>query len=170
MSEAGNVVVGVSGAVAYADIGSTVPTTISGTLDAAFDDVGYVGDGGVTQAMNADVTDIKAWQNGDVVRKVQTSHDLTYQFEMLETSDVTMEAYYGDQDAITGAQLAHKAWVLDVLDDDRNIRVVIPDGQVTERGDVVYNGSEAVRYPVTITAYPDGSGNKAYIYRGTDIS
>jgi hypothetical protein len=168
MTTASNVLVGVTGDVSVAPEGTALPTNTSTALNAAFEAVGYISEDGVSQSISEDITDLKAWQNGDVVRKIQTSHDLTYAFTMIETSDVTLETFYGNYAAgvvqIDGEQLDHKSWVLDVEDGDDDLRIVIPDGQITERGDIVYQNGDAVGYPVTITCFPDGSGNKAYIY------
>jgi hypothetical protein len=165
---AANVRVGVTGGVYTAPEGTAIPTTIEAALNGAFEDVGYISEDGVTQSIGEDITDLKAWQNGDVVRKIQTSHDLTYTFTMIETSDVTLATYYGNYAAgvvqIDGEQLPHKSWVLEVQDGDDDVRIVIPDGQITERGDLVYQNGDAVGYPVTITCFPDDSGNKAYLY------
>jgi hypothetical protein len=164
--------VGVTGGAYTAPEGTTIPTTAEASLDGAFAEVGYISEDGVTQSMAADITDIRAWQNGDVVRKIQTSHDLTYAFTMIETSEVTLEAYYGNYTTgtveINADQLPHGPWVLSVIDGDAVIRIVIPDGQVTERGDISYVNGDAVGYPITITAFPDGSGNKAYMYLDAD--
>lgn len=170
VTEADNVRVGVTGAAAYAPVGTDLPVTTAEALDAAFEDIGYIGEKGITQGIKADVTDIKAWQNGDVVRKVQTSHDLTYQLIMLETNDRSLEAYYGDVEEITGHQLPHKAWVFDVADDTHDLRLVVPDGQISDRGDVTYSNGEAIGYEITITAYPDASGVKAYLYQEAEVS
>jgi hypothetical protein len=162
------VLVGVTGDASVAPEGTALPTDTTTALNAAFEAVGYISEDGVSQSISEDITDLKAWQNGDVVRKIQTSHDLTYAFTMIETSDVTLETFYGNYAAgvvqIDGEQLDHKSWVLDVEDGDDDLRIVIPDGQITERGDIVYQNGDAVGYPVTITCFPDGSGNKAYIY------
>ena len=85
MATAENVRVGVTGAVYFAPAGTAVPTSVSGVLNAAFVDVGYIGEDGVSESISADTNDIKAWQNGDVVRRVQTSHDYTVSFTMLRT-------------------------------------------------------------------------------------
>jgi hypothetical protein len=172
MTTASNVRVGVTGGAYTAPDGTTLPTDPSTALDGAFVDVGYISEDGVTQSIGADVTDITAWQNADVVRKIQTSHDLTYQFTMIETSEVTLEAYYGNYTTgtveITGAQLPHGPWVLSVIDGDAEIRIVIPDGQVTERGDIVYQNGDAVGYPITISCFPDDDEVKAYMYLDTE--
>lgn len=165
--EAQNVRVAVTGGVFTADAGTAIPTTADEAIG-SFDDLGYVSEEGVTQAIGADVTDIVAWQNGDVVRKVQTSHDLTYAFTLIETKEQVLEAYYGNYLSgaveVTADQLPRKPWVIDVIDGDDTIRVAIPDGQVTERGDITFATGEAIGYPVTVTCYPDSSGVKAYLY------
>ena len=46
-------------------------------------------------------------------------------------------------------------------------RMVINRGVITEIGDVVYKGNDAVAYDLTITALtPDGGGNKIDEYIG----
>jgi len=171
---ADNVRVGVTGGIFVAPTGTALPVTADNILNIAFDDLGYVGEDGITEAQEADVTDIVAWQNGDVVRKVQTSHDLMYSLTLIETKTEVLEQFYGPLNGavveVTGDQLGRQSWVIDVVDGDHEIRVVIPDGQVTERGEVTYATGEAIGYPITITAYPDNAGVKAYIYRDSDGS
>jgi hypothetical protein len=165
---ADNVEVGVTGGVYVADVGTSLPNDTTDVLNAAFDDVGYISDDGVVESQGSDTTDIKAWQNGDIVRKVQTKHELTYKFTMIETSETTQGVFYGNYSAgaveITGEQLDHKSWIIHVIDGDDKIRIVIPDGQITERGDVSYKNDDAISYPVTITCFPDGDGVKATKY------
>ncbi len=166
--DATNVLVGVTGKVLFAPTGTALPVTSVATPHASFADVGYISDDGVAQAINDETTEIKAWQNSDVVRKVQTGHDVTYSFTMIESNAVSLEAYYGNYTAgvieITGEQLPHQSMILDVIDGDDEIRVVIPDGQITERGDVVYANGDPIGYEVTVTAFPDEDGVKAYLY------
>jgi len=167
--DATNVRAGTTGAVYVAPEGSTLPTDASTALDAAFLDTGYISEDGVTESQDSSTSDIKAWQNAAVVRKIQDSHDLTYQFTMIETNDVSLETYYGPLNGTTveikGEELPHQAFVLSVIDGDHTLRAVIPDGQVTERGEVVYQNGDVTGRPVTVTCYPDVSGVKAYVYR-----
>lgn len=175
---ASNVRVGVTGAVWKAIAGTPIPTDIATALNAAFRDVGYITEDGVTTSTATDTTDIRAWQNGDTVRKVQTSHDFTISFTMLETNKESLELYYGNFTAgpggtpgsvqVKGDQGWRGRLVLNVVDGDDLIRIVMPDAQVTEREDVPYVNGDAVTYGVTMTCYPDGTGVKAYIYFDTD--
>ncbi|MEZ2373122.1 hypothetical protein [Arthrobacter sp. RCC_34] len=167
---AANVRVAVTGSCNIAPLGTTLPVDATTALAAAFKDVGYVSEDGVTQSISTDQSDIKAWQNGDVVRKIQTSHEVTYQFTMIETNGETAQIYYADPDAtdtevkITAAQTSHNVWAIEIKDGTEVSRIVLPDAQVTERGDMVFKTDEAVGYDITLTAYPDATGTKAYIY------
>lgn len=171
---AGNVMVAGSGAIFHAPTGTTLPTSATTALNAALKEVGYVGDEGVIEAQGTETAKIKAWQNGDTVRTKQTGHDLTYKFTMIETNDETVGLFYGNgtrvSHAVKGTELPHEAYVVDVLDGDDTVRIVIPDGQVTERGEVVYKSDSAIAYPVTITCYPDATGVKAYKYVDGGVS
>lgn len=178
MGDAANALVGVNGACYRAVAGTSLPTDNTTALAVAFKDLGYISDKGVTQKINTNSTVITAWQNGDTVRTVQTSQDLTYEFSMIETNPETLSTFYGDDNytagsgtsytvKITGEQGVRGVWTLEVEDGSNpTVRVVLPDAQVTARGDVVWVSSAVIEYDVTITAYPDGSGNKAYIYGG----
>ena len=55
----------VTGAVHWAPKGTTIPTSVSEALDAAFVDLGYLSEDGV--AINQDNTSIKAWGGDDVI-------------------------------------------------------------------------------------------------------
>ncbi|MDH4158651.1 MAG: hypothetical protein OEV62_00155 [Actinomycetota bacterium] len=172
---AANVQVGVTGAVYFAPSGTAVPTNPTDALNGAFLDVGYISEDGVTTSTSIDVTDLVAWQNADVVRKIQTGHDYTVAWTMLETSENTLELYYGNYtDAgaygtaeVKGEQGYRGAFVIHVIDDTNLVRIAIPDGQVTEKGDVSIVNGDAISYPITITCYPDTSGVKAYVYTQT---
>lgn len=168
MGTAANVLVG-SGKIYGAPVGTALPTTETASLNVAFVDLGYISDAGVQQSISKSTTTIKAW-GGDVVRKLTTEHDLTYKFEMLETNPDSLEAYYGDQTApATAVQIKQQAglrqpWVVHIIDGTNLVRIVIPDGEVIELADVNYSTDSAIAYGVTISAYADGSGVKAYKY------
>lgn len=168
------VMVALSGGIFRGDPGAALPTNASGALT-GFTELGYVSEDGVSQTMDETTQKIRAWQNGDTVREVQTAHDLTFTFTAIESNEAVLKAYYGNYAAgkieVNGAQGVRGSWVVQVVDGDRDLRIVIPDGQVTDRGDIAYVNSNAVGYQLTITCYPDAnySGSetspaKAYIY------
>ena len=165
---ADNVRVGVTGAVYVAPSGTALPTTATVALNAAFEELGFVSDEGVTESQATDNNDVRAWQNGAIVRRIQTTHDLTYNFTCIETNDQVLDTFYGNYTGgtvqVTGTQPDAQAWVIDVIDGSERKRIVIPSGQLTDREDVVYANTDVTGYGMTITCYPDASDVKAYQY------
>ena len=169
---ASNVLVGVTGGVFFAPTGTALPTSPSASKNAAFLEVGYLTEDGITQSIGDTTTEIKAWQNADVVRRIQTDHSAQFKLVLMETNANTLAAYSGDNysagvEQVKGGVMPRKAWILDVVDGSNLIRIVIPDGQITERGDIQYVNGDAITRPITIECYPDASGVKAYIYYTT---
>lgn len=166
--DSGNVRVGVTGAVYVAPVGTTLPGTATATPNGAFVELGYVSDGGITQSISVDSTDIQAWQNATTVRTLQTGHTVTYQLELLEINWATLDTYFGNFSGgvseLTADSTLRKSWIFDVVDGAEKIRIVVPEGQITERGDTVFVSGDAVKLPITITAYDDDTSVKAYIY------
>lgn len=174
---AANVLVGVTGSVLTAPTGTALPTTTGGALNAAFVDVGYISEDGISTTTNTDTNDIIAWQQGDVARRVMTTHDYQVGFMMIETNEQALKVYYNDFThglgatsgivQVKGVQGYRGVWVLNVVDGTNLIRIVLPDAQVTEREDVAYTSGDAIGYGITLTCYADTSGVKAYIYYDT---
>lgn len=167
---ADNTLVPTTGGAYFAPLGTTLPTDATETLNVAFLECGYLGPDGISQSIDTDVTDIKAWQNGDTVRSIQTSHDVVYKMKMIEVNDNTRALYYGDDFSdgtveITGQQQPKRQFVFQMIDGDTDIRVVVPNGQVFERGEIVYNGEQEIGFEVSIKCFPDAEGVKAYIYQ-----
>ncbi len=160
------VAVAITGAVYRAPLGSTAPPTQATALNAAFLDLGYISEDGVTQTLPAsgDSTAIKAWQNGATVRTVRSAPDdlATFAFTALETNKTVVESWAGGtvtQTATEGAVIlntttsrTHFSWVIDVIDGAELERIYIPDGVVTEVGDRVYANAEPIGYEMTIEA------------------
>ena len=167
--DADNVRVASTGGIYFAPTGATLPASTSDSLDADFgDELGYLSEDGIVETQDETTENIKAWQNHAVVRKVLTEHDLTYALAFLETNEDVLALVRDDYEAgvakITGAAGKRGSWVFEIVDGDEHIRLVVPDGQITERGAVTYAGADAITYPVTVTAYPDADGVKAYSY------
>jgi len=64
---------------------------------------------------------------------------------------------------------ANEELVIEAVDGTSIVRIVLPNAEVTEVGDRTYASGDATVYPVTVTAYPDSTGVKAYKYKGTVV-
>lgn len=166
----------IGGAIYRAALGSTLATDATTNLDAAFKQLGYLSDAGLTNSNTISSEDIKAW-GGDTVLSLQTEKTDTFSFTLLEVLNVdVLKAVYGSGN-VTGTLSSgitveansedqeEAAWTIDMVMRDGVLkRIVIPDAKITEIADIVYSDSEAVGYEVTITAYPDSAGNTHYEY------
>ena len=186
-NNAKNVVAGTplaTGGVLIGELTATAPTTAVSVLT-GFSAAGYIGEDGVTEANERSTDRIRAW-GGDTVKVVQTEHNVTYQFTFLETLNANvLKAVYGEDNvtttaatvstgtlhevAVNAAALPHKSYVFEVKDGDAKIRIYVPDGQITEVGEITYSDSEVVGYEVTVEAFADDLGNKAYKFLDNGI-
>lgn len=181
-NNAQNVSVGkpkVGGAVFVAPKGTAVPTDATTELATSFVNVGFISEDGVTNEIETDSEEIKAW-GGDIVLNPQTSRAERYTFTMIETNATALKLAFGADNvsvdsssgAITikhnGNEKEENVVVIETLiGTDRIKRQVIPRGKNTELGEIVYKDDEVMGYETTITAQLDENGNTAYEYIAT---
>lgn len=160
---------GITGEMYAAPVGTVAPTSSVSALNAAFIGMGYVSEDGVHEAYEDTVEEIVAWQNATVVRALTTKSKATLKLTLIETKGKTLELFHkGSTVAVVsagqwkidvkGATPDPRAFNLDVLDGTKHIRIYVANGEVMERGDVVYaNDGTAIGYDITITCYADAS-------------
>ena len=178
-----NVTVGkpkVGGAVFWAPIGSTLPTTATESLDGAFVDLGYVSEDGLTNNNSPESDTVKAW-GGDTVLTLQTDRPDTFALTLIEAMNAdVLKTIYGSSNVTvdgsgnitvkaTSDEMTAGCWVVDmILKGGRGKRVVIPNGTITELSEITYKDDEAVGYGITITDVPDSNGVYHYEYITAD--
>lgn len=165
----------VAGAVFRAPLGSTLPTDASTALDAAFVELGYVSEDGVTNNNTPDSDNIKAW-GGATVLVVQNEKTDEWTLTLIEAlNENVLKAVYGDAKVtVSGSNITVKAtpdqlpdacYVIEMsLKGSAMKRVVIPDGAISELGEIVYKDDEPIGYEITINALPDSTGVNHYEY------
>lgn len=170
----------VGGAVFIAPVGegTTIPTDATTPLGEEFENVGFISEDGVTNEVETDSEEIKAW-GGDIVATPQTSRSEKFGFTMIETNETSLKVVYGkdnvsvapDTGAITvkhnGNEREEYVVVIETLfGKDRVRRQVVPRGKVLEIGEIVFKDDEPVGYETSISALMDKDGNTAYTYIG----
>lgn len=164
-----------SGAVYRAPSGTALPTDASTELAAAYKELGFVSEDGVTNTNSPETEDVYAW-GGTPVLTTQKEKSDEWKLTFIESlNEEVLKTVYGDDNVtVSGETITIKAstaqptaavYVIDmILRGGALKRVVIPAGTVAEIGDIVYKDDEAVGYELTIKAADDGTGNTHYEY------
>lgn len=170
------------GAVFWAPAGTTLPTSADEDLDAAFENLGYVTEDGVTISTEEEREDIVAWGPEDVM-SAETAYRKTATLALLETARKSvLEFLYGKENVHedgeklywddSGEPLPRGVLIIDTLQNNgsatpRIKRQIFGDAQFVDRsGDHVYNNSDPLSFPVVVKAYkftPEGSDKQTYV-------
>lgn len=177
MPTATNVTTGkpkVGGAIYKGAITATLPTDATTALT-GFTSLGYCSEDGLRNAPTRTVDTVKAW-GGDTVLTLQTEFTDTFTFTLIEAlNEDVLKTVYGESNVTSATnkitiksnskELENIALVAEmVMTGNKACRIVIPNGKVSNVGEITYSDSEAVGYEVTITALPDAQGNTHYTY------
>ena len=173
----------ITGAVFRAPLGTQLPTDATSQLDPAFVGLGYVSDGGLSNANEMDVSAIKAWGGAIVYRSLTELTD-NFKLVLIESKNTdVLKAVYGDSNVtetadgdthveVKAEDPVEAVWVVDMtLRGGIAKRIVIADGAITARDEIVYNDSDPIGYGITLSAYPDANGKTHDEYlEGSTIS
>lgn len=168
-----------TGPILSAPRGTVLPVAIADALDPAFEDSGYISEDGLTLTPERSTEVVRDW-SGSVVRELLTEFAAKLAWAHLETNETSLKNYLGDDNVsvteatategkritalLRGTEMPRKSWTFKVKDGDARVLIVVPDGQVSETGEVAFIKSGALTWPVTLATYPDASGVNVYIY------
>lgn len=165
-----NVRVAPAGAVYMGPTTADAPTSPTSVLDVDLVELGYFSEDGVSEARDRSTEDIKG-HTGTIIRTIITESSATFTVTLMETNeqvielfygaDVTKQATYGYIDVDPSATGGRRAFVIDTIDGSEIIRTWIPQGELSEVGEVKRSSQEAIAYEVTIKAYPSSTINDA---------
>ena len=170
-----------TGGILAAPLDTAAPTSAVDALAAAFAKLGYVGEDGVTKTIDATDEKIRAW-GGDTVKVVRQDHSVSYTWTFLESGNAaTLKAMKGEENVIitpannehgnqievreTSKMLPRQSFDFEMKDGDVTLREYVPDGQLSVSGDVQFVHSNVISYQVTLEAFPDANGVKAYSFQ-----
>lgn len=168
-----------TGPILSAPRGTPLPTGISDTIDPAFHDSGYIGEDGLTLTPERSTEAVKDW-SGAIVRQILSEFGTTLAWAHLETNEASLRNYLGDDNVtvteatasegkritarLAATEMPRKPWLFKIKDGDARVLIAVPDGQVTEQGEVSFVKTGAILWPVTLTTFPDAEGVNVYVY------
>lgn len=170
----------VGGAVSVAPLGTVLPTDAKTALNEAFKNLGYISEDGLNNENSPGSEKIKAW-GGEVVLATQTEKLDTFTYKLIEALNIdVLKEIYGDKnvtgtletgitvEATSDPAEPHVIVIEMILKGGIIKRIVIPNGIITEIGEINYIDEDAIGYEVTIEALST-NGNKThteYIVKG----
>lgn len=173
---AGKPTTAVAGSVFAAVAGTAVPADATTALAAAYKELGYISEDGVTNENTPESEEVKAW-GGDIVLSSLTGKPDRFTFALIECLNLeVLKMVYGDSNVTgtlaTGVTVKAKAvdpperaLVFDMIMTGGVLkRIAIPRAKISEMEEITYNDTDPVSYGVTITALPDSTGVTHYEY------
>lgn len=171
----------VTGAICYGAVLNTVPETFEDALAAIedYDACGYVSDEGVTLSPEVSTADILDW-SGSAVRKVIESFSGTLSWSWIEQGLKEWTAALGEEHVAAVASAAdhgeqihvkmgphlpdNRCFGIRLKDGVRRMLILIPNGQITNITEMTFSSAEAVKVPVELSCYDDGTGDSIHIF------
>lgn len=178
----------VTGGVLAAPIGTALPVDEAVALNAAFNALGYLTEDGVENADAVESDTVRAW-GGLIIATPQTSRSATFAFTMAEYFNADVHRLvWGDAQVQTVAATTtagtkfkvsanayarppFRSFVFEMLGDGAaKSRIVVPRARVTSIENRTFVHTAVSGRGVTLTAFPDASGNSYYEYGNDGIT
>jgi len=153
-------------------LGTPLPTDAVDVLDEDLEPHGWMGDDGFVNNIQRDVTKHRDFA-GTVIKTTQDTYEETVAVTCCESNPAVLATVFGDDNVTVDftdghrkvsirhdeAPLPRKSFVVRVIDGVKTRMLVIPEGQVTEVGEITWLSSELVQYTLTIDCFTPKSGD-----------
>ena len=148
-------------------VGTTAPTDTSTSLNAAFKDLGFLSEDGLTEAREQDVKDHYA-SGGVLIRTTRSKHKRTFKFVALESNQYVFPLVNpgSTQATSTGTTTRAvyipepnvKAWVFQQADGSYIRRIHIARGEVIDVAEIKAGDEDMAMFELTVNVYPSSAG------------
>jgi hypothetical protein len=175
-------VVAGNGSLYVAPFGTALPdpdddASLDAALDAAFTEVGYVTEDGLTLGWTPTVEEFRAWQSRHPVRREMTEQEwmFTFVMEQWNTDNLLLAFGGGEVQDLGGgvhrltfleddAQLDELSLVCDWNDGTKRYRLVVTKGTVTDGVEVQLQRAELAVLPVSFKLLDPGDDLDIYMF------
>ncbi|TQM29859.1 hypothetical protein [Nocardia bhagyanarayanae] len=177
---AGTPNIAVTGGVLVGPLNTPLPTSASDTINAALKPLGYVSEDGIESRGERKVETVKDW-NADIIAQLQTEHSVRFGLTLYAVwdKDVLGEVFGPENLTVTaatattgtllkvketGSVLPSRAWVFDMKNDTKKLRIVLPNARIAQVTEKKFVSKELAGFTITVEAFKDDTGVKAYRY------
>jgi hypothetical protein len=153
------VIVGTTGSVYLAPVGTSPPTDTVGAWPAGWVDLGYLSEDAVTSSFDSETVDIMAWQ-ADAPIFSDVTLTQSFQFQLMQWNEDTLTWVFGGGTWTAGppasfaapAKAAYDAMALGIeaVMGSKIVRWGLSRVKITELGDINIKGDEAALLDVTV--------------------
>lgn len=172
-NDADELVVPGTGQVYFAPVGTPLPTDDpDAALNSAFIGAGFLTEDGVSTNVAPDITEIRAFQSRQPIRREFNGQNITAAFTMQQWNESNVPLAFGGGAVTSPAtgvyrydfpdedqSLDERCIVIDIVDGDVHHRFVFQRGNVTEGVESAFTRSNPALLPVTFGVLePDGGG------------
>lgn len=169
------VVVGASGRIYVAPVGTTLPTSPTSSLDAAFTDLGYTSEEGVTLSFTKNSEDVNVWQSAFPVRRLGVGFEASAAFTLRQWNADTVALAFGggtvteDDPGVyvytppSVEDVDERCAVIEWQDGTRTYRWVIARCTVSEGVETQLVRTGAADLPITLAVLGDDAGEPWYL-------
>ncbi|MFG1790429.1 hypothetical protein [Nocardia sp. NPDC049149] len=172
--------VSVSGGVLVAPLNTALPVGTVAAPVPAFKPLGYVSEDGIESKGERKIEQIKDW-NADIIANLQTEHSVRFGLTLYAVWDEdVLTQVFGDGNVTptaasassgklytikeTGSVLPRRAWIFDMLSENKKMRIVLPNASISQVQERKFVSKELAGFTITVEAFKDDSGVKAYRY------
>lgn len=170
-------VVGGTGQLYVAPVGTALPASESASLNAAFEGLGYTSEDGVSINKALDVIRLGAWQTTKDVRRIRDNEAFRITANLLQWNESNVPLVFGGgtisepttghykytPPAVTDA-VVEKALILDVQDGTEIIRFVVPRGSVTDAVDSQFSRGQFSGLPLAFEDMEPNDGSAGWYF------
>lgn len=170
------------GSVYVAPYGTALPNDIDAALNAAFQELGYSTEDGITFGHTVTVEDIMSWQSRDATRRITTGREFTIATELQQWNTDTFLTVFGGGTVTTTANGAKFVWlgddempdevsvILEFNDGTRNFRAVVARATVVDGAEIQLTRTTPGTLPLSMKALKPNTGVVAYLLTDDDTA
>jgi hypothetical protein len=176
--------VGLTGTVSVAPVGTAAPAGPTTALNSAFFGVGFVTEEGVSKSNGREFNEIRGWQDRNVLRRDPNTQEIVLTLQLMQWNENTVPFALGGGSVVSvsggykyvtpgaDAALDERALVLDVVDGSEHHRFVYPRGSVTGAVETQFTRTSPAVLPITFSALvpSDGSDIETYLTDATSFA